>query len=444
MKPKALLIATALFALLGGGVWWSNRDMREKEAQPSKDAPPKVLVLVESEIVKVEIRRAAGEPVRLEREASGQWKLVEPVFPVDRDAVNTLLSAISSVGSEKVVEEKPADLAAFGLAKPGTQIVVALKGGKSRTIAFGDEAPVGGGSYVKVDGDARVFTVSATTRAGLDKLGVDLRDKRLLTFDGEKLARVEWTAKGSTIELSKTSGGDWAIVKPKPMRADGWQVEELLRKLKEAKLDPLLTSDQMADLAKQFASAAPLASVALTDAAGTQRLEVRKNKDGKYYAKSSVVAGFHLLLDDMGKGFDKPAEDLRNKKIFDFGFSDPGKVEYRDASHQLSLNKAGDRWLAGTKPMDSVGVQSLIDHLRDLSAAKFVDAGFTTAAVELTVTSKQGKLTERVGLAKVGDRYIARREGEAGLYELEGKTVDELIASAGSVKEQQAAAPGKK
>jgi hypothetical protein len=444
VKPKALLIATALFALLGAGIWWSNRDIREKDAQPSKDAPPKVLALVESEIVKAEIRRAAGESTRLERDASGLWKLVEPAFPVDRDAVGALIASLSSLSSEKVVEEQAGDLAGFGLAQPGTQIVLTLKGGKTRTIALGDEAPVGGGSYVKVDGDARVFTVSSMTRTGIDKFAADLRDKRLLTFDGEKLARVEWTAKGSTIELAKTGGGDWAIVKPKPMRADGWQVEELLRKLREAKLDPLLTSDQMTDLAKQFTGSAPLASVALTDAAGTQRLEVRKNKEGKYYARSSVVEGFHMLQDDMGKNFDKTAEDLRNKKIFDFGFSDPGKVEYRDGSRQMVLSKAGDRWLSGTKPMDSVGVQSLIDRLRELSAVKFVDAGFTTAVVEITVTSKEGKLTEKAGLAKVGDKYLARREGEAGLYELEGKTVDELMAAAGSIKEQQAAAPAKK
>lgn len=444
MKPKALLIAAALFALLGGGIWWSNRDIREKESQPPKDAPPKVLALVESEIVKVEIRRAAGESMRLERAASGSWKLVEPVFPVDRDAVSALLTGLSSLSSDKVVEEKAADLKGFGLAQPGTRIIVTLKTGKTRTIALGDEAPVGGGSYLKVDGDLRVFTVSSVTRAGLDKFAVDLRDKRLLTYDSEKLARVEWTAKGATVELSKNSGGDWAMVKPKPMRADGWQVEELLRKVREAKLDPLLTSDQMADLATQFAGAAPLASVALTDAAGTQRLEVRRNKDGKYYAKSSVVAGVHMLVDELGKGFDKAVEDLRNKKIFDFGFSDPGKVEYRDGSRQMVLSKAGDRWLAGTKPMDAVGVQSLIDRLRELSAVKFVDVGFSTASVEITVTSKEGKLTEKVGLAKVGDKYIARREGEAGLYELEAKTVDELIAAAGSVKEQQAAAPAKK
>ncbi len=444
MKPKALLLATVLFALLGGLIWWSNRDIKEKESKPPADAPPKALALSEGDIVKVELRRTAGESMRLERASPGQWKLAEPVFPVDRDAMTALLTGLTSVSTERVVEEKPSDLAAFGLAQPGTRIVVTLKDGKSRTITLGDGAPVGGGSYLMVDGDARVFLVSSVTRTGLDKFPVDLRDKRLLTFETDKLARVEWTAQGLTTELARTGGGDWAIVKPKPMRADGWQVEELLRKVLESKLDPLLTSDQMAELAKQFAGAPPLASVALTDAAGTQRLDVRKNKEGKYYAKSSVVDGFHLLLDETGKAFDKPAGELRNKKVFDFGFSDPGKVEYRDGARQIALSKAGDRWLAGVKPMDPVGVQSLIDRLRELSAVKFADAGFTTATIEITVTSKEGKLTEKIGLAKVGDHYIARREGEPALYELAGKTVDELIAAAGSIKEQPVAAPAKK
>ena len=53
---------------------------------------------------------------------------------------------------------------------------------------------------------------------------------------------------------------------------------------------------------------------------GTQSLEVRKNKEGKYYAKSSAVEGTHLLTDDIGKSLEKGLDDYRNKKLFDFGF----------------------------------------------------------------------------------------------------------------------------
>ena len=151
-----------------------------------------------------------------------------------------------------------------------------------------------------------------------------------------------------------------------------------------------------------------------------------------------------MLPDDTGKAFEEPAEDLRNKKLFDFGFSDPGKVSYRDGTRQMVLSKAGDRWLESLKPMDPVGVQSLIDRLRDLTAVKFADSGFTAPVIEIAVTSKEGKLTEKVALAKAGDHYIARREGEPALYELEGKAVDELMAAAGSIKEQPAQAPKKK
>lgn len=444
MRAKTLVIATALLALLGGAVWWSNRDMREKEAQPPKDAPAKMLALVESEIEKVEVRRAAGEGMRLERSGPGQWRMVEPEFAVDRDAVSALLTGLSSLSAEKVVEEKAAEPGVFGLAEPGTRIVVTLKGGKTRTVSLGDEAPVGGGSYAQVDGDGRVYVVSSMTRTGLDKFPVDLRDKRLLTVEGEKVTRVEWTAKGGTVELERSASGGWAIVNPAAMRADGWQVEELLGRLREAKLDPLLTADQMADLAKQYAGAAPLATVALTAPGVTQRLEVRRNKEGKVYAKSSVVAGFHMLPDEMGRSLEKGGEELRNKKIFDFGFSDPGRVEYRDGSRQMTLSKAGDRWLMGAKTMDEVGVQSLIDRLRELAAVKFVSGGFTGGSIELSVTSKEGKVVEKVALSKAGESYIAKREGEAALYELAGKTVDELVAAASSIKERQVDVPAKK
>ena len=42
---------------------------------------------------------------------------------------------------------------------------------------------------------ARVHGRQLTSRRGLDKTFNDLRDKRLLTFDQDKLSRVELTAK---------------------------------------------------------------------------------------------------------------------------------------------------------------------------------------------------------------------------------------------------------
>lgn len=441
MRSKGLLIATALLAVLGGLVWWSNKNKKDEPAGPEgAPAATKILTLAEADIAKVEIRHREAETTRIERDGSA-WKITSPQpLPSDRDAVNSLLSAVANVSADKVVEEKPADLAVFGLKEPASVVTVTLKDGKTRTLKFGDDAPVGGGSYAQVDGDARVFTLAAMARTGIDKLAVDLRDKRILTFDNDKLTRLELAAKGPALEFSRNAQNEWALVKPSPMRADNWQVEELLRKLKDLKLDPLLTSDQKADLEKQFKSASPLAAVTVTDAAGAQKLEVRKTKDNKYYARSTAVEGFHLLTEENGKGFDRTAADFRNKKLFDFGFSDPSKVEYKDAARQLALTKSGEKWMANLKAMDSVGVQSLIDRLRDLSAASFPDSGFTAPAIELSVTSKA---TERISISKAGDKYIARREGEPALYQLDAKSVEDLQKAAADVKEEPAKAAKK-
>ena len=53
-----------------------------------------------------------------------------------------------------------------------------------------------------------------------------------------------------------------------------------------------------------FATGQPVATAKITDAASTQTLDVRKNKDD-YYARSSVVKGAFKVNADLGSGVDK-------------------------------------------------------------------------------------------------------------------------------------------
>ena len=105
------------------------------------------------------------------------------------------------------------------------------KGGKVSKLLIGDDTPTNSGSYAMLEGDPRVFTVASYVKTSLDKTFNDLRDKRLLTFDQDKLSRVELIAKKQDIEFGRDKD-QWQIVKPKPLRADGSQVDELIRKLK--------------------------------------------------------------------------------------------------------------------------------------------------------------------------------------------------------------------
>jgi hypothetical protein len=355
--------------------------------------------------------------------------------------MNSVVSSLASLASDHLIEEKAPDLSPYGLAKPSMEVIVTQKDGKSRQVLIGDETPTGNGYFAGLRGDPRVFTIASYTKTSIDKNSQDLRDKRLLTFDSDKLTRVELFAKSQSLEFGKNNRNEWQILKPRPLRADGGLVEELVRKLKDAKMDLTASDEDVKKTAAAFGSGTQVAMARVTDASGAQQLQVRRDKDKNYYATSSAVEGIYKITSDVGDALDKGLDDFRNKKIFDFGWNDPVKVEVRDGAKQAGYQKSGEKWMSSGKQMDSATIQTVIDKLRDLSAVKFPEAGFGAPSLEFTVTSNDGKRVEKAAIAKAGSEWIARRENEPTLYQLDAKVVEELQKAVAGVKE---AAPAKK
>ena len=415
-----LLIAAVVLAGLAGALWWSNKSEDAKAKAPPKDvnAAPKMLALTEADIRQIEIKKSDGTDTIVKKDDSGKWSIVAPKpVPADQAAVNGVASAATNLTAERIVDEHPTDLSSYGLQPAVIEVNFTMKDGRINKLLLGDDTPTNNGVYAMAGGDPRLFTLSTFNKGNFDKATKDFRDKRLMTFDQDKISRVELAVKKQNIEFGRVNQNDWQILKPKPLRADGWQVEELVRKAKESNMDTNVSDEDLKKAAAAFATATPVATVKVTEAAGTQTLEVRKAKDD-YYAKSSVVEGVHKVTKDLGEGVDKSLDDFRNKKLFDFAFSDPTKIEFKDGAATVTLEKSGDKWMSAGKAMDSTSIQAFIDKLRDLAATKFADSGFTTPAIELTVVSNDGKRTEKVQIAAAGDKFIARRLGEDALYQL--------------------------
>jgi hypothetical protein len=53
------------------------------------------------------------------------------------------------------------------------------------------------------------------------------------------------------------------------------------------------------------------------------------------------------------------------------------------------------------------------------------------------VVSNGGKRTEKVEIAAAGASFIARRDGESSLYELDANAVKDLRQAAGDIREAQ-------
>ena len=440
MKPTGLIAACGVLAVLGGTVWWTKQHPKKPEST-TPDAP-KVLALGEDQIEGITISQNGAAPIILKK-AGDKWQLETPKpLPADQDAVKALVASLANLQSDRLIDQHPAGLAEFGLTEPTATIDVAVKGGTVNKLLLGADNPSGSATYVKLASNPSVYTLLSSVKANLTKSVTDLRDKRLLTFDREKVTGVAVTpAKGPAFEFGR-NGQEWTLVKPRPMRADSPGVDDLLRKLSDAKMDLAPGNEDEKKNAAEFASGTQVATISVRDNSGPQVLTLRKTKDNAFYARSSVTEGTWKVAGDLGDSLkDKELASFRNKKLFDFGFNDPGKVEINGAAYQ----KSSDKWTGPTGQVDPTTIQIVIDRLRDLSASSFSDkpaAG--TPALTLAVTAGDKNKVEKVTAVKVGETLSAQREGDPEGYILDSKTVDELQKAIAGIKPFQAPKPEKK
>jgi hypothetical protein len=438
MKSKGLLTASFLLLVLSGIIWWSNKKAATPSKAPAESTSTKLLSIPGDQLQEIEIQKRDAETIRLLRFDS-KWQIAGPKpLRADPEAISNLLSSLSSLSSDRTVEEKATSLDQYGLTRPAIELSVGDKNNRTVKIIIGDQTPAGTAIYAAIAGDPRVFAISSYKRNNFDKSTNDLRDRRMMVFDADKLSRVELQSKKQRIEFARDKD-HWQIVKPSSFRADPSAVEELLRTLRDAKMDLSGTDDEN-KVAAEFRSTAPFAIARVSDSSGTQELEVRKSKDD-YYAKSSAAEGVFKIASNFGIGLDKSLDEFRNRKLFDFGFADPDKLAIHDGSKGYFLSRSNSDWWSNGTKLDNAGVTTLMAQIRDLTATRFTNSGFTTTFLDLAVTSDNGKRTERVLISKNEDHFIAKREGEPALYEVAASAVSELQKSAADLKP---ATPAKK
>jgi hypothetical protein len=145
-----------------------------------------------------------------------------------------------------------------------------------------------------------------------------------------------------------------------------------------------------------------------------------------------VADGVYKVTSDLGEALDKKLSDFRNKKVFDFGFNDPSKIEIQDGSKTYFLSKNGEDWTSAEgKKFDKTTVQPLVEKLGDLTATDFADSGFGSSALQITVTSSDGKHVEKVALGKGSKNTLARRGGESSFtcWVKRPSTISKLVSS---------------
>lgn len=438
MKFRGLLAAAVVLLVLAGVLYWSeHRKPTENAASSAAEATPPILKIDSTAVTNLTLKRKDSPPVALSRSSAGQWQITAPITATaDSDAISGMLSNLTPLTANRVVDDNSSNLAQFGLSDPSVELDVTTKDNKTTRLLLGDDTPTGDAVYAAVAGNPRVFTATSFVKTSLNKSLDDLRDKRLLPVDANSVSRIEFSHKGQDIDFGRVQNG-WQIEKPQPWRTATYQVSDLLQQVVSARWQP---ADTGKDPAKIFAHASPFATVRLTGSSGTDTLEVRKDQSD-YYAKSSAVPGVYKADSALGTALDHSLDDFRNKQLFDFGYSDPDKIEYHSGATTVVLTHTGNDWWSAGKKMSADSAEALVTALRDLTASKFVDSGYTSPEIDVTVTSSGGKKIEKAGFQKTSDGTIAKRDDGPSLYSLDATALTNLTAAVSGLKP---AAPAKK
>src|ERR1017187_3294485 len=106
MKPKGLLIAVVLLAVLSGLVWWSNK--KQAATKPAPDTSTKILSIPDDQFQDIRIQTLANLTIDLSRQ-DNKWTRTQPKpLAAGQGRVSRMISPLSSPNGHKTVEDKAA------------------------------------------------------------------------------------------------------------------------------------------------------------------------------------------------------------------------------------------------------------------------------------------------------------------------------------------------
>ena len=176
-----------------------------------------------------------------------EWALTKPYKArADFASAEAVLTSLSSLQMQKIVENDAKDLAKYGLDKPDATITV-NSGSTRASLALGKKD--GESVYARDLSRPMVFTIPAMTATDLEKDTTALRRKDM--FDGRSFnaTRVELKRGGETLSFDKSKGKDgkdvWKNAAGKDV--DATKVDDMLTKLSniraqlfQDRVDPVL------------------------------------------------------------------------------------------------------------------------------------------------------------------------------------------------------------
>jgi hypothetical protein len=153
--------ALVLLGAAGGIVAWHPWSRATAAKDAGVEASTQFVTISNVTVDQLRSIELVGKAGTIELDSvEGTWKIVKPaVLGLKTGPLNDLLYSVTTLSSERVIEEHPKDLAPYGLDAPAVTVRLHLATGEVRELYLGDMTPAADTYYLMAKGDSRVFTV---------------------------------------------------------------------------------------------------------------------------------------------------------------------------------------------------------------------------------------------------------------------------------------------
>lgn len=387
-----------------------------------------------------------GQLLAAEPEGTTRWKVTRPTASKgDEERITDFLDKLVFTKVKEFVAEAPASLAPYGLDRPArvTVWVGKEKDRASRQLLLGKMDPSKKGVYAVRPGERSILLLEEELWQLLPKTVFDLRDKTLLSYERDKLAKLVLESPRGTLTVAR-EGQEWRITAPQALKADEGALGSYLSKLQNLRAQAIVAETAAATgryLPKPevrvslWEQGAPAPKVLLLGPSPERR-------DGKTMAYAALLGQGPVALVEAKvlEELAKSVTDLRDRALLGaFEPKDVKRVQIKSGDQAVLIERQGEREWRILEPRKGKAredrVNELLFTLRSLKWSEQVSAkaeedaryGLDRPSFELTLWRADG--SEIAGL-RVGkreqDRAYLKTSASPALYAVEARRLGNL------------------
>jgi hypothetical protein len=375
----------------------------DKKAEEFRDK--KLTDVATAQVRRIALKTPAGE-MELEKKGD-RWDIVKPLRArADDEKVGDLIAQVTTARIQQFVADDHGDLRPYGLAEPrGSITLFSQEARKDQKVEIGDSIKVFGqddkgqmlqiGSvpekekdqvYVRFAPRGAVYTLPKKIEEALNTKPADLRDYHLVRIDTNVLDRITIDVPGKDKTVLARKDGNWTIASRNNAPADSRAVRRLIDALQNARVTGFV--EDVASNLPKYGLDKPRLQITFSSFASENTAETKAGEEpfatlsfGKedgdnVYARLTdepfVVTARRGLLDQI------PADPLQWQELSIFKLK-PDQIHRLSITtdKELSLERGENNqwhWLKGTGQIDGNNVQSLLNTLSSLHAARWLGA----------------------------------------------------------------------